>query len=344
MHNQNIPDPSSIMQMATAYWQSTTLFTALETGIFDRLADGEKTAVQLAQECGCSERGVLALAEACVGAGLIERFVHGDEPSYANTPATNFYLVSSSPASLKNAISWSSAQYPHWGRLTNAVRDGQPVSKPEVHLGEDTEQTRRFVQGMYARAMSVARGVVRFLPIGGVKHLLDVGGGSGAYAILLAQNSPELKVTVLDLPGILAVSEEIIKDSGKTAQIELLAGDALTTDFGEATYDAVLFSGVLHQMSPSTIREQLAKAYRALRSEGMIYIIDIIKSGHPTQDAFPSLFSLQMLLTSEQGAVFSTEDMKVWLETAGYQDIHSQPIPPPLPYWVITARCGAKEK
>jgi hypothetical protein len=57
-----------------------------------------------------------------------------------------------------------------------------------------------------------------------------------------------------------------------------------------------------------------------------------------TQPVFAALFSLQMLLTTEEGAVFKVQDCEAWLKQAGFADLTTQPLPPPLPYTVISAK------
>jgi 8-O-methyltransferase len=80
-----------------------------------------------------------------------------------------------------------------------------------------------------------------------------------------------------------------------------------------------------------------AKAYRALLPGGGVFVSDMMLQADKTQPAFSTLFSLQMLLTSREGAVFSVEECKTWLEEAGFTGVSAQALPPPLPYTVVTA-------
>ena len=47
----------------------------------------------------------------------------------------------------------------------------------------------------------------------GRRRLLDVGGGPGTYSIALVQQTPGLTSTVLDLPGVLEVTREIVEQT-----------------------------------------------------------------------------------------------------------------------------------
>ena len=115
--------------------------------------------------------------------------------------------------------------------------------------------------------------------------------------------------------------------------------DAMTAtlaEYGDSYYDAVLFSGVLHQMSAETIRRMLAGAYRALIPVGQVFVSDIMVDATRTQPSFSALFSLQMLLTSNGGGTFAAEECQQWLMDAGFRDVEIHRLPEPLPYTILS--------
>lgn len=333
-NNTHPPDPTAIMQLATAYWASAALLSANDLGVFDALAEKPRTAEECAEATATDPCAVAMLLDACAALNLVGK--EGD--TYHLPPAPALYLSSHSPASLHDALRWARDQYAVWGKLADAVREGKPAAPPEDHLGRDAAQTRTFVLAMHQRAQGVARGVVPFLNLSGAKTLLDVGAGPGTYAMLLARKYPELHVTARDLPAVVAVADELIAHSGLSDRIRTLPGDATDGDYGTAQYDAVLFSGVLHQMDAATIQTMLRGAYRALRPGGRVLLSDMMLDDTRTAPVFSTLFSLQMLLTSERGACFAVADARRWLEAAGFTGVADQTLPPPLPYTVVTAQ------
>jgi ubiquinone/menaquinone biosynthesis C-methylase UbiE len=335
---ENRPDPGQIMQLATGYWASAALLAANDLRVFGALAEGPRTVEEIVAACHAPVRSMAMLLDACAGLGLLTKDTSGDTARYANTPAAAAFLVPGGPGYLGDALRWSADQFALWGQLPGAVRLDAPPIEPARHLGGDPEQTRTFVLGMHNRARGVARGVVPFLDLSGVRTLLDVGGGPGTYATLLAQKYPNLRVTVLDLPHIVAIAAELVAEAGMSERVQMLPRDATQEDYGDAAFDAVLFSGVLHQMAPGTIRQMLQKARRALKPGGRILISDIMLDPAKTSPPFATLFSLQMLLTSEEGAVFSAEECADWLVEAGFADVATQHLPPPLPYCVASGR------
>lgn len=333
------PDPSMIMQLATGYWPSAVLLAANEVGLFDALTAHELSSAQVCARLGLSQRGGEMLLDACAGLGLIERHQAGTgDATYRNAPPAAAYLVRGRPGYLGDAIRWSADQYAAWGALPASVRTGDPAAPPELHLGGDPEHTRRFVLGMHNRALGVARGLVPLLDLEGARDLLDLGGGPAVYAMLLAERWPALRVTVLDLPPVAEVARELIAEAGVSDRVTVRGADLLTQDYGEAEYDAVLLSGVLHQMAEGSIRSILQRAYTALRPGGRLLISDMMVDESHSQPVFSALFSLQMLLTSDEGAVFSTEECITWMRAAGFEDAAARFLPPPLPYALATGR------
>lgn len=327
-------DPGEIMQLATGYWASATFLAANDLGVFAALAGGAETAPEIAVQTGADSLALRRLLDACCGLNLLAK--QGD--NYILPSISAAFLVPGQPGYLGNALAWARDQYESWGKLADSVRSGKPAVDPAKHLGGDVDETRTFVLGMHDRALGVAQGVIRFLDLEGSRHLLDVGGGPGTYAMLLAQRYPDLLATVLDLPGVTAIADELIAEQGLGDRVDTRTGDAAFGDYGEDRYDAVLFSGVLHQLGPATIEVMFAAAHRALKHGGHVLICDIMADATHTQPVFAALFSLQMLLASKEGAVFAVESCMAWLQSAGFADIEVHRLPPPLPYTVLRAR------
>ena len=49
-------DPSRIVDVLCAYWQTATLTAAIDLGVFSALGSGARTAAELARACGVIAR------------------------------------------------------------------------------------------------------------------------------------------------------------------------------------------------------------------------------------------------------------------------------------------------
>ena len=325
-----------IVELASAYYGSSVLFAALEGDVFSMIArEGGRADVQtLAERSGLAPRGLRLLLDACVAVGLLRK----EGVTYSNTAAGEQTLVSGAPHDLTRAIRYNRDMYPIWGKLVQFVKTGQPVEPPETHLGGDVERTRRFVLAMHGRALGIGRMVVPMLDLTGCARVLDLAGGPGTYAVLLAQGNPGLSCVTVDLPAVSAVAAELVASAGMAARVTCRAGDYHADEYGAEAYDAVTIFGALHQESPEQIASIVSRAYAALKPGGKMFVLDMMTDATHTQPAFSALFAVNMALTTDNGWVFSDEEMMGWLRTAGFEACETRPVPPPMPHWLVSAR------
>ena len=324
-----------IVGLASAFYGSAVLFAALEVDVFTAIGREEDgaTAETLSKTAGLDARGLRLLLDACVAVGLLEK--RGER--YRNTSAGTLALVSGAPHDLTRAIRYNRDVYPAWGRLAELVKSGCPVEAPEVHLGEDAERTRRFVLAMHGRALGIGRAIVPMVDVGGCRRLLDLAGGPGTYAVLLAQAHPELTCVTVDLPAVSEVAAGLVREAGMADRVTCRPGDYHTDVYEADAYDAVTVFGALHQESPEQIVSILKRACMALKPGGRLFVLDMMTDGTHTRPAFSALFAVNMALTTQNGWVFSDEELKGWLREAGFAECATRPVPPPMPHWLVSA-------
>ena len=326
-------NPNRIISLASAFYDSQILFTASDLGIFAILAErGAADVKTIAESADLDARGARLLLDACVSLDLLTK----DGDLYSNTPESAAFLVPGNPGDLSQAIRYNRDVYDAWGKLPGLVKTGQPVERPEKHLGEDSDRTRTFVLSMHGRALGIGRMLIPQLDLEGCRQVLDVGGGPGTYSVLIAQRYPELSSTVIDLPGVAAVADELIDQQGMSDRVKTLPGSYHDTAFPDGN-DAVLFLGVLHQESPEAITALFKKAYASLKPGGKVYVMDMMTDETHTKPTFSALFAVNMALTATNGWVFSDAELKGWLTEAGFSGFSVAPLPPPMPHWLAVA-------
>ena len=329
---------NEIVDLASAYYGSAVLFAALDKGVFAAVEQSGSLGDVVAATGG-NERGMRLLLDACVAEGLLLK----DGDVYANTPAGKMALIPGAPADLSKAIRYNRDVYPAWGRLSDFVATGRPVERPEIHLGEDDARTKSFAAAMFGRAMGIGRCVVPMLdfkalaPESSSVKLLDLAGGPAAYAILMCQANPSVSCVTVDLKAISAEAREYVERFGLSNRIECRDGDYHTDEYEAEAYDVVTIFGALHQESPAAIVDILKRANRALRRGGSLVVLDMMTDMTHTAPKFSALFAINMALTTENGWVFSDEELKGWMRESGFVPGETRSVPPPMPHWMVTA-------
>lgn len=319
------------MQHALSYRTSAVLFAAVGLDVFTILAAGPRTADEVARACGGQREPVRLLLEACVAAELLTR----DGDRYANTPVGEAFLVRGGPAYSANGFKYAEDLYPAWGRLGELMRTGRPPMPPETILGEDKEKTRAFVLAMHERARGIGSVLPHIVDLKGRRHLLDVGGGPGTYSVELVQQNPGLRATVLDVPGVLAVSRELVDASGVADRVQLMPGDYLRSPFGSG-YDVALLSGMMHRETPDDCRLLLTKAFDALDRGGLAIVSDVFFDDDTRRTPpFAVYFALNMMLTSEHGSAHAKTEMAAWMREVGFTDVAVRELPKPNPHALV---------
>ncbi|MFP4475218.1 MAG: methyltransferase [Desulfatibacillaceae bacterium] len=309
-------DFGRIQKMAMAFQQSRILLTAYELGVFTALDDGPLTAGDVAGRIMADVRATDRLLAALTALDLLIK--EGDR--YENTPAASEFLVEDRPgfmSGLMHAVHlWDS-----WSTLTAAVRQGESVvARPVNDRGE--RWLTAFIRAMHWRAVKQAENVVDLLRVEVDEKVLDVGGGSGAYAMAFANRAPGVTATVFDLPNVVPLTRGYVEEAELSDRVGTAVGDYLTDELGSG-YDTGFLSAIIHSNTPEQNRELFAKVYRALNPGGRIVVQDFIMDPDRTSPAFGAVFALNMLVGTHGGDTYTDAQVRGWMSDVGFTDMES---------------------
>jgi len=316
--------PDELAQSIRGFQESRVILTALELDLFTAIQSGA-TAAQAAATAGADARATEMLLNALASLDLVRK----DGAVFHNAPVAARFLAGGSPDSARMAMLHTARLWHRWSGLTECVRTG--TAAPDERGAESTEA---FIAAMHNNARQRAAQLA--LAVGaGASRMLDVGGGSGAYAIAFAQANPQLRAEVFDQPAVLAIAERHIREAGLEERISTRAGDLRTDEFGGG-YDLVLISAICHMLGVEENRNLLARAYRALAKGGRVAIQDFLLRADKTGPRAGALFSLNMLVNTRGGASYSEDEYTAWLREAGFDDVRRVPLAGPT--GVLVAR------
>ena len=262
--------PESIREIAYAFQRSRILLTAYELGIFGVLGTRKESSENVAHTLGTDWRATDRLMNALVAMGLLVK----EGSTFRNAPSASRCLLPSSPEYLSGLMHtvhlWDTLS-----TLTNAVRIGTSVPLQERRRADPTSWTQAFIAAMNDRARKQAPEVAALMNLKEGMRVLDVGGGSGAFAIAFVRAQRALTATVFDLPEVLPLTERYVSAEGLLDRIALVGGD-YTTDELPGGYDLVFLSAIIHSNSADQNRKLMQKCARVLNPKGTLVVQDFI--------------------------------------------------------------------
>ncbi len=317
--------PNSLMQLVSGFWSFKTLAVAVELDLFTALAGGRSvTVTEVCEEFGIAERPADMLLASCASLGLLERYDGG----YRNTALAEQFLVSGRPDYFGGLVRYCDKRtYPAWHRIGEALRTDRPLTwdpdeQSSLFDDEDPELVRLFWDAMHSTSMFTARVIADAYDFSVHKSLLDVGGGSGAYDIVLCEKYPHLQATLFDLAHVCDAARRNVERANLSGRVTVTPGDFLTDPVLPGGHDVILLSMILHDWDVATNRSLLAKCHAALPPGGVVIVSELILNSERTGPPAAALMGLNMVVETEGGRNYSEVEYAQWLRDAGFTDVH----------------------
>ncbi len=324
--------PAELLKLSGSYWQTCTLHAGVKLDLFTRLAQQPQSAAPLAAALAVSERGLAMLLDALAALALLRK----EGERYAATDFAATFLDRNAPGYLGHIILHHHHLVESWSRLDEAVASGAPVRRRVSHDAGEAER-EAFLMGMYNLANLLAPKVAAQVDLAGRKHLLDLGGGPGTFAIHFCRRNPQLQATIVDLPTTRPFAEQTVAAFGLSDRIRFTAGD-FNDDAIPGRYDVAWLSHILHSEGPQLCAALLAKAVAALEPGGLLLVQEFILDADRTAPLFPALFSLNMLIGTPDGQSYSEPELAAMLRQAGLEEVERIPLDLPNGAGVMVGR------
>ncbi len=303
-------------------------------GILDLLRDSDDglTRQELCQETGVSDYAMKCLLEASLSIGTV---LVDPETNRFSLSKTGWFLLAD-PATRVNMDFNHDVNYEGWFHLEASLKNGKPEglkhfgSWPTLYEGlsslpEQVKQSWLAFDHFYSDS-SFPEALKIIFDEHHVKSLYDVGGNTGKWALQCVGYTPDVEVTILDLPQQIGMMEENVAgkpgaDRIKGYGINLLDKTA-AFPVREGGLDAIWMSQFLDCFSMEEIIDILKRARSAMTLETRIYIMETLWD---RQRFEPAAFCLTMTslyftaLANGNSKMYNTEDMAHCISEAGLE-------------------------
>jgi 2-hydroxy-4-(methylsulfanyl)butanoate S-methyltransferase len=260
---------------------SKALFAALEFDLFTHIAGGAGSFPELAKATGIAENRLVTLLTALKSLGLIaERQGH-----FTNAPATARYLVAGAPGDFRAYVrlvngAFGYESFRHLGAALRGERIFPDKGFYEGLIYSAGIGGEQFSSAQHAGSFGPARLMAKRVDLSDRKHMLDVGGGSGAYSLAFCAAHPQLTATILDFPQTIETARRYAQDAGMAARITHYGGNAISTDWPTG-HDVILMSYLWSAVGDNDVRVLARRAIDALPPGGLVLVHDfMVENAH----------------------------------------------------------------
>ena len=324
----------ALFDIVQGFVQSQALLALVELRLLHRLAESGATTAALAAETRTDPARLAVLLQA--GAAL--RLVRAKRGLWQLSPRGAAFLT----------VPGLEAMVRHHPVLYRDLADPAAFFRGETEpelaafwpyvFGDmaraDPAQSARYSALMADSQALVAADTLRLADLTGVTHLMDVGGGTGAFLAAVAARHPGLRLSLFDLPQVLAGGEAARRVPGLTLHPGSFRSDPLPRGA-----DAISLIRVLYDHPDAVVGPLLAAVQAALPPGGRLLVSEPMSGGarpDPSTDVYFAIYTLAM----RTGRTRSLAEISQLLEKAGFSAIRPHWGPRPYVTSVIEARRG----
>jgi SAM-dependent methyltransferase len=303
---------------------SRCLYAAADLGIADQLAQGPRSAKEIAEKTQTDEEAIQRVLRTLVTIGFFSTDKQG---RYHNTERSRV-LLSHTPQSMRNWVCYAGAewQWNYWGGFKESVRKGGETNAGRLFdwTTQNPAIREQFNAAMEARATKVDEEIFRHMSFSKYQNVIDVGGGKGHFLARLLAKHPTAVATLFDLPETVTEVQESRSHEHFGNRMQLRSGSFF--DSVPKGGDLYVLRHVLHNWSDDKALEILRACRRAMDANGTLLVIDMLLEDDSVAAHCMDVAMLHLLGGKER----SRNDFDQLLRVAGFKPVQTRPTDGPF--------------
>ena len=254
------------MQMSMGYSVPFLLRTAAQLCLADHLADGARTAEQLAAATNTHAPSLYRLLRTLACNGV---FSEDESHQFSLTPLAE-PLRSNVPGSVRTSILSLTGDLfiIPWSKLLYSAQTGQSAFDKHFgvpffdHLTSNPEEASMFSDLLIGLNSSDAPAVAAAYDFSSFSHIADIGGATGHLLATVLASHPGPRGTLFDLPHNQAGAAELIQSRGMADRVSFTPGNFFESV--PAGCDLYMLSHIIHDWSEEQCLTILGNCHRAM--------------------------------------------------------------------------------
>jgi len=328
-------NPSHIMQVGSGFWASKVLLSAVNLGVFTRLANNPMTGAELEKALDLHPRATWDFLDTLVALKFLDRDGDGEQGKYKNTPETDLFLDKKKPQYIGGILEMFNARlFKYWNGLDEALRTGMPQNEIKEtgapmfeELYRDPARLEGFMNAMSGISAGNFMALAKKFDFSKYETLCDVGGATGQLSVFVAREHANIECTTFDLSVVAPIAEKNIAAAQLSARVKVATGDFFQDELPKA--DVITMGMILHDWNLENKKVLIKAAYDALPEGGCFIAIENIIDDARRENVFGLMMSLNMLIEFGEAFDFTAADFRGWCEEAGFKKFDVIPLAGP---------------
>ena len=304
-------------RLVSGFHVTQTIHAAVELGVPDLLADGERTSDDLAQASGADPSTLYRLLRALASLGILHE---AEGRRFSLTPLGQ-PLRGDVPGSMRGWVMLTGREYVwrSWGNLTNAVRNGENSFRALYGAdvfewrAEHPEESAIFDEAMMSLTAPSTAAVLAVYDFGRFGTIVDVGGGNGTLLASVLAAHPTLRGILFDQAHVVSGAGSVLRAAGVADRCDVVAGSFFANV--PAGGDAYVLKSIIHDWEDEE-SVAILRACRASMGPGAVVLLIERDLGGPNENPAAKLSDLNMLVMPG-GRERSQQEYAVLFEQAG---------------------------
>ena len=330
---------TALFDLGAGFVYAQILGACVRLRLFDHLAEGPRTAAELAPRLGLGADATERLLAAAVPLELVSRRSGGryglgalgaavvDNPGVTAMIDHHALLYAdlADPVALLRGQAGETELMRYWA-YARAARPGEL----------DPSQVARYSALMAASQPMIAAEILAAYPLTRHRCLLDVGGGEGAFLSAAAAAAPSLRLMLFDLPPVAERARARFAANGLADRAQAIGG-SFFADPLPAGADIVSLVRVIHDHDDAAALAILRAARRALPEDGTLLLAEPMAATRGAESMGDAYFGFY-LLAMGSGRPRTADELRHMLAEAGFSGSRLIATRTPMLTRVILAR------
>ena len=325
-----------LYDLVSGFVYSQVLQACVELDLFNILRAAPQTADALALRLGLDPRRAEQLCQAAAAIGLLER--HGDIYELGELGAATLGVPGLADMIRHHRVFYRDLEDPV--ALLRGETDPELSRFWPYVLGTAEGDVPADTAAEYSQLMATSQHLVadetlNTVRLDGIRHLADVGGGTGMFLSHVARRYPGMALTLMDLPEVIAAARHELAERGLDSRVRCHPGSFLDAPLPEDV-DAISLIRVCYDHDDPTVGALLTRIHAALPKGGRILISEPMSGGSRPERAGDAYFGFYtMAMTTGQPR--SVAQHTALLEQTGFGRVQEHPTDRPFLTRVISA-------